>query len=59
MVSQDIMHNKVVMHNAHVYSQLFEPNPMEKDLSPQDLYKGVKDDSMFHVFELDMENYQL
>ena len=57
MVSQDIMHKKCC--NAHVYSQLFEPNPMEKDLSPQDIYKCVTDDSMFHVFELDMENYQL
>ena len=39
--------------------QLFEPNPIEKDLSPWDLYKGVTEDSMFHAFELDMEHHQL
>ena len=39
--------------------QLFEPNPIEKDLSLWDLYKGVTEDSMFHLFELDMEFHQL
>ena len=29
--------------------QLFEPNPMEKDLSYWDLYKGVTEYSMIHV----------
>ena len=39
--------------------QLFEPNPMQKDLSSRDLYKGVTEDSMIHVFELAMTYYQL
>ena len=30
--------------------QLFEPDLMEKDLSPWDLFKGVTEDSMIHVF---------
>ena len=30
---------------------------MEKELSLWDLYKDVKEDSMFHVFELDMEHH--
>ena len=42
-----------------IMCQLFEPDPMEKDLSLWDLYKGVTEDSMFHVFELDMEYHQL
>ena len=28
--------------------QLLVPDPIEKDLSPWDLYKGVTEDSMFH-----------
>ena len=39
--------------------QPFEPDPMEMDLILWDLYKGVTKDSMFHVFELDMEHHQL
>ena len=39
--------------------QLFEPDPMEKDLSPWDLYKGVTEDSMIHVFELVMTHLKL
>ena len=39
--------------------QLFEPDQMEKDLSPWDLYKGVIEDSMFHAFKLDIETNQL
>ena len=40
---------------------LFEPNPMEKDLSPCDLYKhkGVTEDLMFHVLEFVMAHHQL
>ena len=40
-------------------NQLFEPNPMEKELSPWDPYKGVTEDSMIHVFEVVMPYYQL
>ena len=50
------MHN-VVIHM--IKGQLFEPDPMEKDLSLWDLYKGVMEDSTFHVFELDLEHHQL
>ena len=39
--------------------QLFEPNPMEKDSSSWDLYKGVTEYSMIHVFELVMTYYQV
>ena len=39
--------------------QLFEPDPMEKDSNLWHLYKGVTEDSMFHVFELDMKHHQL
>ena len=37
----------------HIFlDQLFEPDPMEYDLNPWDLYKGAKEDYMIHVFEL-------
>ena len=39
--------------------QLFEPDPIEKDLSPYHLYKGVTEDSMFHVIELVMMYHRL
>ena len=29
--------------------QVFLPDPMEKDLSPLDLYKGVTEDSLIHA----------
>ena len=41
--------------------QLFEPDPMEKDLSPCTLrpLQERHEDFMFHAFELDMEHHQL
>ena len=47
----------VVLHM--ILNQLFKQNRMEKDLSPSDLYKGVTEDSVFHVFELVMTHHQL
>ena len=41
------------------FGQLFEPDPMEKDLSSWDLYKGVTEDSMIHIFVVVMRYYQL
>ena len=38
--------------------QLFEPDPMEKVLSPWDLYKGVTENPMFHAFKIDMDQIQ-
>ena len=32
--------------------QLFEADPMEKDLSPWNIYKGDTEDSMFHVIDV-------
>ena len=42
-----------------IIGQLFVPDPIKKDLSLWDLYKGVTEDSMFHFLELDMEHQQL
>ena len=39
--------------------KLFETDPMEKDSSPRDLYKGVTEDSMFQAFKLDIEHHQM
>ena len=39
--------------------QLFEPDPMEKDLSSWDLYKVATEDNMIHVFELVVLHHQL
>ena len=44
---------KVVFHKF--IDQLFEPDPMKKELSP--FYKDVKKDSMIHVFELVLITY--
>ena len=38
---------------------LLKQDPMEKDVSPWDLYEGVTEDSMIHIFELVMTYYQL
>ena len=32
--------------------QIIEPDSMEKELSPRDVYKVVNKDSKIHVFEL-------
>ena len=39
--------------------KIFEPDPMEKDVSPWDLYKGVTEDFMFYTFKINMEHHQL
>ena len=57
MVSWYIMHKHCC--NSHGYSQLYEPDPMEKDLSHWDLYRGVMENSMFHTFKHNMEHHQL
>jgi hypothetical protein len=40
-------------------NQLFEPDPMEKELSPWDIYKDVNKDSKIHDFELVVAHHQL
>ena len=39
--------------------QLFEPDPMENDSSPWDLYKGATEDSMIPVIELVVLHHKL
>ena len=39
--------------------QLLQPDPMKKDSSPWDLYKGATEDYMIPVFELVMLHHQL
>ena len=42
-----------------IIGQVFVHAPLEKYLSPLDLYKGVTEGSMIHVFDLVMTYYQL
>ena len=44
---------------AHISGPTFDPDQMELDLSPWDLYKGATKDYMIHVFELVVLHHQL